>query len=135
MKSTLEAAIKFHGLDTDIRNIVYHLIRSSGKAEPKIMSVMVSLICILIFKINQNNYFFTTQNDQLNYLKRAGSQWERRVRKSLNAMCTELNAPLQGQIRCPNDREEFLNKWDELSNYQIGENDYNWIIIKFILKF
>lgn len=64
------------------------------------------------------------QPDPLNYLRRAGIQWERRVRKSLNAMCTELKAPLQGQIRMPTEKEELLAKWDELSNYQIDLSNY-----------
>lgn len=42
------------------------------------------------------------------------------MRKSLNAMCTELQVTLQGQLRPLTEREELLNKWDELSNYQIG---------------
>lgn len=58
--------------------------------------------------------------DALNYLRRAGVLWERRVRKSLNAMCTEMQVTLQGQPRPGPEREELLAKWDELSNYQIG---------------
>lgn len=46
--------------------------------------------------------------------------WERRVRKSLNSMCAELEVTLQGQVRTTAEKEELLNKWDELSNYQIG---------------
>lgn len=60
------------------------------------------------------------QGDPLNYLRRAGILWERRVRKSLNSMCTELEVTLQGQPRSVAEKEELLNKWDELSNYQIG---------------
>lgn len=60
----------------------------------------------------------------MNYLKRAGNQWDRRVRKSLSTMCVELNIPIQGQIRLPADREEILNKWNELSNYQIDLSNY-----------
>lgn len=60
------------------------------------------------------------QNDSLSYLRRAGILWERRVRKSLNSMCSELEVTLQGQLRTSAEREELLNKWDELSNYQIG---------------
>lgn len=56
----------------------------------------------------------------MNYLRRAGILWERRVRKSLNAMCSELQITLQGQQRPIVEKEELLNKWDELSNYQIG---------------
>lgn len=70
----------------------------------------------LISKMN------SLQNDALSYLRRAGILWERRVRKSLNSMCTELEVTLQGQLRTGAEREELLNKWDELSNYQIGTN-------------
>lgn len=35
MKSTLEAAIKANGLETDIRNLIFHLIRSTIKHEIK----------------------------------------------------------------------------------------------------
>lgn len=56
----------------------------------------------------------------MSYLRRAGILWERRVRKSLNSMCTELEVTLQGQMRTTAEREELLSKWDELSNYQIG---------------
>ena len=60
----------------------------------------------------------------MNYLRRAGIQWERRVRKSLNAMSNELKAPLQGQVRNAAEREELLLKWDELSNYTIDLSNY-----------
>lgn len=64
------------------------------------------------------------QSDPLNYLRRAGIQWERRVRKSLNAMSTELKAPLQGQLRNQTEKEELQNKWDELSNFQVDLSNY-----------
>lgn len=35
MKSTLEVAIKANGLETEIRNMVYHLVRRNGKGDPK----------------------------------------------------------------------------------------------------
>lgn len=62
-------------------------------------------------------------------------------------MCTELEVTLQGQLRTGAEREELLNKWDELSNYQIGmresalENmhfftsEYFYLIFRFIFKF
>ncbi|CAO1340765.1 unnamed protein product [Diamesa hyperborea] len=103
MKHTLEHAMKKNGLETEIRNIVFHLIRTSIKNEVK--TTMLS-------------------SDPLNYLRRAGIQWERRVRKSLNAMSTELKAPLGGQVRNPAEKEELLGKWDELSNYQIDLSNY-----------
>jgi hypothetical protein len=63
MKHTLELAMKRNGLETEIRNIVFHLIRTSIKNEVKLTM---------------------HTSDPLNYLRRAGIQWERRVRKSLN---------------------------------------------------
>jgi len=39
-------------------------------------------------------------------------------------MCTELNAVPQGQLRVSTDREELVNKWDELSNYQTDLSNY-----------
>lgn len=65
--------------------------------------------------------YYLFKNDPLGYLRRAGVQWDRRVRKSLNAMCSELKMACQGQPRIPVDREELLSKWDELSNYSIGK--------------
>lgn len=35
MKRTLEQAIKANGLDTEIRNIVFHLLRSVNKSDDK----------------------------------------------------------------------------------------------------
>lgn len=40
-------------------------------------------------------------------------------------MCNELQVSLQGHPRNTADKEELLNKWNELSNYQIGQ--YNLI--------
>ncbi|KAG5675845.1 hypothetical protein PVAND_005715 [Polypedilum vanderplanki] len=103
MKNTLEQAMKKHGLETEIRNIVFHLIRNSIKSEVK---------------------FSMQTNDPLNYLRRAGIQWERRVRKSLNTMCSELKTTLQGQLRKEQEKEELSNKWTELSNFQVDLSNY-----------
>lgn len=65
----------------------------------------------------------------MTYLRRAGVQWERRVRKSLNAMCNELQVTLQGQPRTNTDKEEILNKWDELGSFQIGNSRALYLII------
>lgn len=60
----------------------------------------------------------------MNYLRRAGVQWERRVRKSLNAMCNELQVTLQGQMRSNADREELQSKWEEMGSFQIDLTNY-----------
>lgn len=133
IKRTLEEAIKSNGLDTEIRNIVYHLLRSSVKCE-KYAGHCVSFTSIIFpyiervaekWKENDTDFLMPSvdlfpQNDSLNYLRRSGVLWERRVRKSLNSMCNELEVTLQGQLRTCAEREEFLAKWDELSNHQIG---------------
>lgn len=60
----------------------------------------------------------------MNYLKRAGVQWERRVRKSLSAMSNELKLSLQCQTRNQAERDELAVKWEELSNFQIDLSSY-----------
>lgn len=60
----------------------------------------------------------------MNYLKRAGVQWERRVRKSLSAMSSELKLSLQCQTRNQAERDELAAKWEELSNFQIDLSSY-----------
>lgn len=124
MKNTLEAAIRANGLDTDIRNIVFQLIRNTVKAEFKstLQSVRgnIFFVCISLWY----HRIFYWQADPLNYLRRAGIQWERRVRKSLNAMCNELQVTLQGQQRQADDKLEFQNKWAELGSYQVDLTNY-----------
>lgn len=56
----------------------------------------------------------------LGYLKKAQIQWERRIQKSLNSTCSELNIPL-ARIRPISDRDELTEKWNELSTYDIGK--------------
>lgn len=36
-------------------------------------------------------------------------------------MCNELQVTLQGQQRTNTDKEELINKWEELGNFQIGK--------------
>lgn len=61
-----------------------------------------------------------TSEVELSYLRKAQIQWERRIQKSLNSMCNELNVPL-ARIRPNADREELAEKWNELSTYDIGK--------------
>lgn len=114
MKTTLEAAIKNTGLEIEIRNIIYHLIRSSIKPECQQQQQ----------RPISNLMFHGQQQDPLSYLRRAGVQWERRVKKSLNSMCVELKAPIQGQPRAAADKEELTTKWEELSNYAVDLSSY-----------
>ncbi|XP_040274945.1 TBC1 domain family member 19 [Bufo bufo] len=51
--------------------------------------------------------------EPLAYMRRAQASWEKRVLKSLNSMCTELNIPLACK-RPPDEQKELLNKWNEM---------------------
>ncbi|XP_063778241.1 TBC1 domain family member 19 isoform X1 [Pseudophryne corroboree] len=51
--------------------------------------------------------------EPLSYMRRAQASWEKRVLKSLNSMCTELNVPL-ARKRPSDKQKELLNKWNEM---------------------
>lgn len=51
--------------------------------------------------------------EPLAYMRRAQASWEKRVLKSLNSMCTELNIPLSHK-RPAEEQKELLNKWNEM---------------------
>uniref|UniRef100_A0A8C5T576 TBC1 domain family member 19 n=1 Tax=Malurus cyaneus samueli TaxID=2593467 RepID=A0A8C5T576_9PASS len=51
--------------------------------------------------------------EPLAYMRKAQGSWEKRILKSLNSMCTELNIPL-AQKRPVNEQKELLNKWNEM---------------------
>lgn len=70
----------------------------------------------------------------LSYLKRAQIQWERRIQKSLNSMCNELNVPL-ARMRFNADKEELTEKWDELSTYDVGKSSNAPLNISILLFF
>ncbi|XP_054855833.1 TBC1 domain family member 19 isoform X2 [Eublepharis macularius] len=51
--------------------------------------------------------------ESLAYMRKAQGNWEKRILKSLNSMCTELGIPL-AQKRSVNEQKELLNKWNEM---------------------
>ncbi|XP_015514833.1 TBC1 domain family member 19 isoform X1 [Neodiprion pinetum] len=104
-KNTLVDALKSNGLETELRNTVFHWARTQGplQREPEPLMPMLEA--------------------DLSYLKRAQIQWERRIQKSLNSMCNELNVPL-ARIRFNMDKDELAEKWDELSTYDIDLSQY-----------
>ncbi|XP_014219332.1 TBC1 domain family member 19 [Copidosoma floridanum] len=102
-KNTLIEALTSEGLETEIRNTVFHWKRAQKLTEPN---------------DNVNPY-----SVDLSYLKKAQIQWERRIQKSLNSMCNELNVPL-ARIRPTADREELAEKWNELSTCDIDLSQY-----------
>ncbi|XP_034952659.1 TBC1 domain family member 19 [Chelonus insularis] len=102
-KETLIEALRNNGVETEIRNTVFHWVRSQRSI--------------------QSTSEQTLLNPNLNYLKKAQIQWERRIHKSLNSICNELNVPL-AKIRTNADKEELINKWSELSTYDIDLSLY-----------
>ncbi|XP_039278684.1 TBC1 domain family member 19 [Nilaparvata lugens] len=50
-------------------------------------------------------------------------QWEKRIHKSLNSMCTEIGVSLS-RFRLASDRDELSDKWNELSTYDIDLASY-----------
>ncbi|XP_043482486.1 TBC1 domain family member 19 [Leptopilina heterotoma] len=102
-RNSLLDAIKANGLESEIRNTVFHWARSKGPLQPKIETPI--------------------GDADLSYLKKTQIQWERRIQKSLNSMCNELNVPL-ARIRPNSEREQLLEKWNELSTYDIDLSQY-----------
>ncbi|CAH0669322.1 unnamed protein product [Spodoptera exigua] len=95
-KQTLQQAMKEKGLDTKLRNTVFHWVRTQSK---------------------QNKL------DPLTSLLKASAQWEKRIHKSLNSMCTDLETSL-AKIRPQSEQEELSDKWNELSTYTLDLSKY-----------
>ncbi|CAG9792200.1 unnamed protein product [Diatraea saccharalis] len=95
-KQTLQQAMKEKGLDTKLRNTVFHWVRTQNK---------------------QNKL------DPLTSLMKASAQWEKRIHKSLNSMCSDLETSL-AKIRSQSEQEELTEKWNELSTYNLDLSKY-----------
>ncbi|XP_063635735.1 TBC1 domain family member 19 [Cydia splendana] len=95
-KQTLQQAMKEKGLDTKLRNTVYHWVRTQTK---------------------QNKL------DPLTSLQKASAQWEKRIHKSLNSMCSDLETSL-AKIRPQSEQDELSDKWNELSTYTLDLSKY-----------
>lgn len=87
--------MKESDIESRLRNSVYHWIRGQHQDAPH-------------------------SNTSESFFKKAHIQWEKRIHKSLNSMCTELGIHL-ARLRYPNDRDELIEKWGELSNYDVGK--------------
>lgn len=63
---------------------------------------------------------FFQRLDPLTSLLKASAQWEKRIHKSLNSMCSDLETSL-AKIRLQSEQEELADKWNELSTYNLGK--------------
>ncbi|KAF5294999.1 hypothetical protein FQA39_LY13309 [Lamprigera yunnana] len=93
---SLSKTLKDTGLEARLRNSVYYWVRNQPKE-------------------NISSYD--------NFFKKTQIQWEKRIHKSLNSMCTELGVHL-ARSRHNSDKEEMIEKWGELSNYDIDVSKY-----------
>lgn len=101
-KDSLLTAMKENGLESELRNNVYHWVRSKRKDS----NTNLDSCC-----------------------KKAQLQWDKRIHKSLNSMCNELGIHLARQ-RPANDRDEIAEKWGELSKYDVGNSTIWKLYIK-----
>lgn len=106
-KSTLLKAMQDHGLEAQLKNSIYRWVKIRKR------------------EFNLYDSFF----------RKCQIHWEKRIHKSLNSMCSELGINL-AKLRSTNEREEILNKWGELSNYEVGITCFIiylscWLILKY----
>uniref|UniRef100_A0A9J7Z8S7 TBC1 domain family, member 19 n=1 Tax=Cyprinus carpio carpio TaxID=630221 RepID=A0A9J7Z8S7_CYPCA len=62
--------------------------------------------------------------EPLEYMCKAQVNWEKRILKSLNSMCTELGIPLARKRPVP-EQKELTNKWNEMGTDEPGNADTN----------
>lgn len=99
-RSSLLDALKQTGMETELRNSIFHWIRS-----------------------HSNHSHNQHAKEPLAYLRKAQMQWEKRIHKSLNSMSNELGVAL-ARFRLASDRDELEDKWTELSTYDIDLSHY-----------
>lgn len=95
-KETLNKALKDSGIECQLRNNVYY------------------------WMCSRNNDAMAVDNA---FFKKAQIHWDKRIHKSLNSMCTELGITL-AKLRSTADKEALLEKWGELSNYEVDVSKY-----------
>ncbi|CAH0387463.1 unnamed protein product [Bemisia tabaci] len=102
-KKCLLESLSSSGMETDLRNSVFHLMRSIHNSQD---------VCSYKDK------------EPLEYLKKAQMLWEKRIHKSLNSMSADINSLSLARFRLASDRDEILEKWKELSTYEIDLTQY-----------
>lgn len=123
-KQTLQQAMKEKGLDTKLRNTVFHWVRTQSKQN---VSALYNTLFSSYSSCKEKKFvnLIPTINiifqklDPLTSLLKASAQWEKRIHKSLNSMCSDLETSL-AKIRSQTEQEELTEKWNELSTYNLG---------------
>lgn len=92
-KESLTKAVKDTGLENELRNNIYHWVRSKKKSY---------------------------NSDLDTFFAKAQIAWDKKINKSLMSMGAELGMHL-ARLRSNNDKEEMEEKWGELSKYVTGK--------------
>lgn len=119
------------GIETRLQNAVFHLLRTKAPGPWVIHSHQTRqqepLAYMLKIQVRtkegaeeKNNAASTKQKKDLLsiFCLFFQSQWERRILKSLNSMCSELGLCL-AKPRCKDEQNEYASKWNELSTLDI----------------
>ncbi|KAF6024478.1 TBC1D19 [Bugula neritina] len=96
----ITTALKASGCNTQLENAVYkEVLKVKGKENSQLASE-------------------EELREPLSFIRKAQQNWERRIAKSLNTMCTELNLPL-AKKRADKDALELTNHWTEIGTMEL----------------
>lgn len=101
LRSDIARGLQISGWEKILRNAVFReLNRIRGEDNSNASSM-------------PNSEDLELRKEPLAYLRKAQANWERRILKSMNSMCTELSIPLARKR--PNDEQrDLLQKWNEM---------------------
>ncbi|XP_030759933.1 TBC1 domain family member 19 [Sitophilus oryzae] len=94
-KSTLLKCMQENGLEAELKNNIYRWVKMKRKESSSYDS----------------------------FFRKSQIHWDKRIHKSLNSMCSELGISL-AKLRGNSEKEELLNKWNELSNFETDIHKY-----------
>nr|XP_002119373.1 TBC1 domain family member 19 [Ciona intestinalis] len=94
LKSDIISSLKTSGWEKILRNEIYKQINCI----PKCFDSSIPFEC---------------QKEPLMYMRKAQANWEKRILKSMNSMCTELSIPL-ARKRPADEQRDLLHKWNEM---------------------
>lgn len=105
------------GIETRLQNAVFHLLRTKAAPQWLIHSHQTRQQEPLAYMLKiqvRKSCILTTSSATTAALNSFQAQWERRILKSLNSMCSELGLCL-AKPRCKDEQNEYASKWNELS--------------------
>ncbi|KAK3593571.1 hypothetical protein CHS0354_018659 [Potamilus streckersoni] len=95
LKKGVQNGLNSSGWDRKLKNAIYTYLQTHSRLSP-------------------NAAPSDHLKEPLLYLRKAQQAWEKRILKSLNSMCTELNIPL-ARKRPEKEQKDLLTRWTELS--------------------